>query len=404
MGRHLTAAFAAVVLCVAAGACGRGEDGDKASGRARSPQETVRAYVEALNRRDGERFCSVIAPYLRGRVEVAAKETLEDSDGGKDPCARFVTAYIGHIDEAGPRWLRADIVELAPVRAGGGLVQVSMTLRHHYLDESILPKRRYTEVEADRVFLSRFEGRWRVAKMSRVARRATIGGLDESDPLQPVDVRAEERRFRDLLARQRAQYRSEQETYQPPGRLAGCKGRTAVLRDPEGDLRDQDRPYIRDPKAPEADLVRAEVTPSADRLCAVFALAAPPEGELLLMLRLGGAHPKALAGFGSDFSVERRPDGAYRVTSGLNVEGDPETVAGEVGVQGSRVSLVIRRSPRSRAGSAPKDFAWGVTGVQPRPQERTALIDYAPEGTAGMVTYPAGLRCRNGDGRCPWPE
>lgn len=55
--------------------------------------------------------------------------------------------------------------------------------------------------------------------------------------------------------------------------------------------------------------MRAEVTPSADRLCAVFALAAPPEGELLLMLRLGGAHPKALAGFGSDFSVERRPDG-----------------------------------------------------------------------------------------------
>jgi hypothetical protein len=55
-------------------ACGRSDGAPKQREPSLTPEAVARAYVEALNRRDGKRFCELVAPYISGGYDLVTRD------------------------------------------------------------------------------------------------------------------------------------------------------------------------------------------------------------------------------------------------------------------------------------------------------------------------------------------
>ena len=90
--------------------------------RSLSPVGVVRAYVEAINERDGRRLCGLVAPYISGRFDLATREPDRSLRGG---CPRFVSGYIGYTEEAyQPKFKRAEVKGIDESGVQHGLLRV----------------------------------------------------------------------------------------------------------------------------------------------------------------------------------------------------------------------------------------------------------------------------------------
>jgi hypothetical protein len=132
--------------------CGAG-----ASGAPDSSEELARAYVGAINARDGERVCGLMTR------AVAAELSVTDSN---IPCDRTVAGLIGYVEDAGmPEFLR---YRLGGVRSGATRGEYSS------IRLSLEARRRSTSGEQgfetcsfeDTVWLTREAGELRIAKPS----------------------------------------------------------------------------------------------------------------------------------------------------------------------------------------------------------------------------------------------
>jgi hypothetical protein len=100
-----------------------------------------------------------------------------------------VTAYTGYIDDPGEQWRGTDVLSAGPARREGSLMAVPLRLRHHYVDTDQNTRRE--KEEDDLVYLARFDGRWRVARLSAVAHHASLATSgDAESPTGPPDVKA----------------------------------------------------------------------------------------------------------------------------------------------------------------------------------------------------------------------
>lgn len=135
--------------------------GDFATQLTRSEREvarTVREYVGALDRRDGERLCSILAdpPGLEG-IE------LPRSRGN---CAESLAASIGFRDPRGlPVWESAAVASVT-VEVDGDSARAIATVVTEFAD------RDQPSIEDDVVYLVRKNGRWTIAKPSSTLLRA----------------------------------------------------------------------------------------------------------------------------------------------------------------------------------------------------------------------------------------
>jgi hypothetical protein len=123
---------------------------------------TVRAYVAALNARDGGRACMLFAPGALGEVEFPR-------DRGS--CAASLSASIGFRDPRGfPVYDRSRIGRVPSVAIQGSEVTVVATTVTHFAGN------REPSVEDDLIYLRNEAGRWLIVKPSATFYRAIGAG------------------------------------------------------------------------------------------------------------------------------------------------------------------------------------------------------------------------------------
>lgn len=123
----------------------------------RSATQTVRSYFEALNARDGETVCNLLAPGAIDDIKLPVK---------RGSCAESVTASIGYRDPRGlPVWEGTEITSLT----------TEVDLDSARIVADIVTKfadRGQNSIEDDLVYLTRSGPRWLIAKPSATLYRA----------------------------------------------------------------------------------------------------------------------------------------------------------------------------------------------------------------------------------------
>jgi hypothetical protein len=120
--------------------------------------QTVRSYVDALDRHDARLVCELFAPGALRLPELPVRR------GG---CASSLAASIGHRPPGGtPAWRRTTIAEIRAVSVEGIGARVTASVVHRFAD------RKYTSVEDDVIYLRPAGERWLLAKPSATLYRA----------------------------------------------------------------------------------------------------------------------------------------------------------------------------------------------------------------------------------------
>lgn len=133
----------------------------------REAAATVRAYVSALDSRDTERVCSLLAPGVIERVKLPLP---------RRDCASSLEASIGYRDPRGlPIWEGAEVLEVASVKTEGPEATVVATVLTRFAD------RAEPSLEDDVVHLTRAPGGWLLARPSSTLYRAV--GIADVPPI-----------------------------------------------------------------------------------------------------------------------------------------------------------------------------------------------------------------------------
>ncbi len=120
--------------------------------------QTVRFYIDALDRHDARLVCELLAPGALRLSELPVRR------GG---CASSLAASIGHRPPGGtPAWKRTTIAEIRAVSVEGLGARVTASVVHRFAD------RNYTSVEDDVIYLRPAGERWLLAKPSATLYRA----------------------------------------------------------------------------------------------------------------------------------------------------------------------------------------------------------------------------------------
>jgi hypothetical protein len=374
---------------------GQGQWGSYPADTTLDEREVVEAYVEALDERDGARFCSVVAPWISGRFDI----------GGTDPdaslsrpvrCPGLVAGFIGYIEDCcPPKFLGAAVADTGELDRREDVVGVpiTVTLRREESERGT-----YEEPLEDIVWVTRDSGAWRVAKLSLVAAAASIALTSEADYNIPPDVEAERRTFAAEVARAEKRRREHEEAYREVAAKTSCPG---DARYPDGgkDVVDYRHPAPPSPttQLPAADIRAVQVDSSDGRICVVFEMAGEIRGGTTFDFAIESvAFEWGVSGFTQGFEVELRTDGRARVTSGRNDERQTISVPATVGRDGNRLQLVVDRAsfaagrpfPGSRDPSPPLArfmFRGDVTVVLS--EKRYLHDDLGPGPPEGVLRY-----------------
>jgi hypothetical protein len=120
--------------------------------------QTVRFYIDGLDRHDASLVCDLLAPGALRLSELPVRR------GG---CASSLAASIGHRGAGGtPVWKRTEIAEIRAVSVEGVGARVTASVVHRFAD------RNYTSVEDDVIYLRPAGERWLLAKPSATLYRA----------------------------------------------------------------------------------------------------------------------------------------------------------------------------------------------------------------------------------------
>jgi hypothetical protein len=129
----------------------------------RAVAQSVRRYVAAIDNRDGDALCALLAQGAIDEVEVPR-------DRGS--CAASLAASIGYRDPRGlPVWKTARVADLRSVEVTDDSAKVIVTTVTRFAD------RAEVSVEDDVVYLQRSGGGWLIAKPSSTLYRA-VGVAD----------------------------------------------------------------------------------------------------------------------------------------------------------------------------------------------------------------------------------
>ena len=127
---------------------------------AREAERAYRAYVEAINARDGEALCDLLAPGFLGELKPAVR---------REDCAATMAASIGYEDPRRyPVWERTVLTgfEQIAAEAGSGRARVTASVITRFAD------RTEPSVESDIAYLGPIAGEMRLLKASGALWRA----------------------------------------------------------------------------------------------------------------------------------------------------------------------------------------------------------------------------------------
>ena len=131
----------------------------------------VRAYVAALNARDGKRACSLFVPGGLASVRFPR-------DRGS--CAASLSASVGYRDPRGfPVYVRSRVARVPDVAISGASARVTATVVTHFAEG------REPSIEDDVIYLTNRGGRWLIVKPSATLYRAIGVGNIPPQVLSP---------------------------------------------------------------------------------------------------------------------------------------------------------------------------------------------------------------------------
>jgi hypothetical protein len=412
--RHLAFVTMAVVAVIAAG-CGSGTSDSQASAPASPtddwgsyPADTsldergaVEVYVEALNDRDGEAFCGVVAPWISGRFDIA----LSDPDAPFSKplrCPEFVSGFIGYIEDCcPPKFLGAELAEIGELDRRGDLVGVPVTVNLH-LEDSDGGRGTYTEPLEDVVWVTKDEDAWRIAKLSRVAAAASLvgGERDVIDQLTaPPDVADERTTYAQEVADAIGRRQGHEGAFGEPTGSVSCP-RAKRVEDELTDVVDYRHPAppTPTPQLPAADIQAVEVEASEGRICVVFEMAGNIQPDTTFEFAIESPDfDWGRAGFTQQFEIELRDDGRARVSSGRDDARRSVSVPADVGREGNRLRVVVdeasfatgRELPGSRVESKPLErFQFRADVTVEQSEERHLHDDLGPGPPEGVKRFP----------------
>jgi hypothetical protein len=142
------------------------DEGPRLSPDERAAARAMRDYVRALDDRDGDAVCALLAPGAIDEVELPEK---------RGSCAASLEASIGYRDPRGlPVWETARAAELPSIEVSGDAAKVVVTTVTEFAD------REEPSIEDDVVYLVRSGSGWLIAKPSSTLYRAV--GIAEVPP------------------------------------------------------------------------------------------------------------------------------------------------------------------------------------------------------------------------------
>lgn len=331
-------------------------------------REVVEAYVEALDERDGEAFCRVVAPWISGRFDLAGTDP-DASLSRPARCPEIVPALTDFPWENQERDFKgASIAAFGDLEERGALVSVPVRVTLH-LEE--WGRGTYDEPLEDVVWLTRDSGALRVAKLSLVAAWASLAQESERDSTAAPDVAKERRTFAAEVAKQKARRQRREESYGKPSSAASCRGANRYA-DGRGDVVDYRHPAppTPTPQLPAANIQAVDVEASDGQICVVFEMAGELHADTTFKFAIESPDFEwGRAGFSQGFEVELRGDDRARVSSGLDDERRSQTVPAEVGRDGNRLRLVLDSSSFAAGHPYP-----GSREQQARPLERFRFL------------------------------
>ena len=361
-------------------------------------KEVVEAYVDALDARDGQTFCRVVASWISGHFDIAGTDP-DASVRRPLRCPELVPALTDFPWENQQRDFKgASVAEFAALdQRGTDLVGVPVTITLR-LEES--GRGQYEKPLEDVVWVTREAGAWRVAKLSAVAGWASLIATERGDDLTAKpDIGAARRSFaaeavkaRQITSTREASYRAVRDTATcPDGR---------VYADGSGDVVDYQHPAppTPTPQLPAADIRTLRVHASQGRICVLFELAGGVRTDTVFDFAMSSPDfDWGRSGFSQDFEVDLRSDGRARVTSGRDGQGRPVSVAAQVGKAGNRLMLALdatsfadgRPLPGSVTVAAPSERFDLRADVTVRVSARRLLHDdLGPRPPEGVRSYP----------------
>jgi hypothetical protein len=374
-----------------------GEFGSYPADASLDEQDVVEAYVRALDARDGEAFCRIVATWISGRFDIAGR----DPDGSSSRpfrCPQIVPGVTDFPWENQERDFKgASVADVGDFdERGDDLVgvPVSITLRIEEDGRGVYDKRL-----EDVVWLTKDAGAWRVAKLSMLARWAALTEDSEAELTSPPDVRAERRAFAVEVAKAQELRSAREASYRVVHTSATCpEGKTYP--DGSDDVVDYRHPAppTPTPQLPAADIRAVHVHASGRRICVLLELAGPVQTGTVFVFAIESPDFEwGRSGFSQGFEVELRADGHARVTSGRDDQRRPVSVPAEIGRAGNRLMLAVgaesfstgRPFPGSTASSGPLSrFTLRASVTVEVSEERLLHDDLGPGPPEGVLRYP----------------
>jgi hypothetical protein len=170
-------------VLVPAVVCGLALPGGGAAGAAKAltPKETIRAYVAAINAKNGQKLCALLHPLEAKAVgaHLAAIYSTEKQTIPPVPCrvlARSIGSGGGR--DNSPRWTRTKIVHMDAAKTGErGMLSIDVEFRDTWGGGSPSTDTRWT-----RFYLARYHGRYVILRHSSTLDQAmwseTLDGAD----------------------------------------------------------------------------------------------------------------------------------------------------------------------------------------------------------------------------------
>jgi hypothetical protein len=243
--------LAVLVVALAAGACG----GSSGAAGESSPEQTARAYVDAINAHDGQTVCDLM-------VESAAYEFRIPEWG---ECPKVVAGYIGYREDSGsPGFQGARILEVHEGAREGELTSVGLTAEIHREEGG-------SETFEDVIWLVEKDGGWRLARASGILYAAFSATNVPDDVFEAPDLAALEQAYEAKVAAEEEQQSAEDASFGAlENGLLDCAGPETSYDDARGDLHFEGSRELTPEEAERyasADVRRVEVATESDDIC-----------------------------------------------------------------------------------------------------------------------------------------
>jgi hypothetical protein len=326
-----------------------------------NPPQGVETYVAAINAHDGNTICELFTSDFRSR--------FSRSDA---PCWQLVGAHIGYGEEGStPLFQHADLLHVGKgytkTNYGARFAAVPIDVRLRYRAQRYSSELKTFQIH-DVVWFRKTPDGWRMAKASKTLYAAFSGNVPADVLAVPDPYAVKHKREAEAAKRRRdarAKARSDRSTRVVPVRRVPCPGRLTTVRDPIGDVREQNPPRSGEEAAARAlrarvDLRRMGVALRGRRACVVFEFRRRPAAGERVWLALEYKPPEGDE-YGDSLAVWFAKDGLHagRAVGGAGLYAPADATVSLRGVTLS-VSFVLRPAMPLARGAVLRRLYWDV--------------------------------------------